>query len=201
MKQAILIFTALLMSSSLVAQTYVAVLGDYFKASAKDVDDVDLDGWGAGINLSHWFDNEMYVNVAGGVNRSSFNECLQGICVKSDSDVTETNVAWGMRFENITPFVRAGYAKVDSTYTIAGSTFADDETDWDLGIGGLLEVGDVIYGLSADGLRDTDDGFTVTGELTYKLSSSTGISFKLGRLFNVDDLESTRFGIGWVWFF
>ncbi len=201
MKQTILIFTALLMSSSLVAQTYVTVLGDYFKASARDVDDVDLDGWGAGINLSHWFDNEMYVNVAGGVNRSSFNECLQGICVKSDSDVTETNVAWGMRFENITPFVRVGYAKVDSTYTMAGSTFADDESDWDLGIGGLLEVGDVIYGLSADGLRDSDDGFTVTGELTYKLSSSNGISFKLGRLFNVDDLESTRFGIGWVWFF
>ena len=201
MKRATLIFTALLISSGLGAQTYVSVLGDYFKASAKDVDDVDLDGWGAGINLSHWFDNEVYINVAGGFINSSFNECIQGICVKSDSDVTETNIAVGMRFENITPFVRAGYAKVDSTYTIAGSTFADDETDWDVGIGGLLELGDVIYGLSAEGLRDTDDGFTVIGELTYKLSSSNGISLKLGRLFNVDDLESTTFGIGWVWFF
>lgn len=201
MKKAILIFTALLLCSGLGAQTYVTVLGDYFKASAKDADDVDLDGWGAGINLSHWFDNEVYINVTGGFNNSSINECVEGFCVKADVNALDTNVAVGMRFDNITPFVRAGYVKVNSKYTVLGQSFTDDETDWDVGIGGLLEAGDLIYGLSAEGLRDTGEGFTVTGELTYKLSNSTGISFKLGRLFNVDDLESTRFGVGWVMFF
>ena len=201
MKQAILIFTALLTSSGLMAQTYVTVLGDYFRATSDDFENADFDGWGAGVNLTHWFDNEVYVNVSGGIQNSGISECIEGICVKADTDLIGTSLAVGKRFDSFTPFVKTGYQKVDTTYSVAGRSFTDDETDWDVGFGGLLESGDMIYGVTVDGLRDTDDGFTVTGQIVYKVSSTDGISINVGRLFNVDDLESTRFGIGWVRYF
>ena len=59
----------------------------------------------------------------------------------------------------------------------------------------------MIYGVSADGLRDTDEGFQLFGEVTFKVSNADGITVKIGRLFNVDEIESTSFGIGWVRFF
>lgn len=201
MKQAILIFTALLTCSSLAAQTYVTVLGDYFRASSNELEDADFDGWGAGIDLTHWFDSEVYVNVSGGIQNSGISECFEGICVEADTDVIGTTVALGKRFGSFTPFVKAAYANVETTFSIQDQSFTDDETDWDVGIGGLLESGDMIYGVTVEGLRDRDDGFTVTGQIVYKLTSTDGISINIGRLFNVDDLESTRFGIGWVRFF
>ncbi|MCY4128219.1 MAG: hypothetical protein OXG15_03125 [Gammaproteobacteria bacterium] len=200
MKQATLIFAALLTSSSLMAQTYVTVSGDYFRATSDEVQDADFDGWGAGIDLTHWFDNEVYVNVSGGIQNAGISECIEGFCVKADTDVIGTSVALGKRFENFTPFVKTSFVKVDTTYSVLNQSFTDDETDWDVGFGGLLESGDMLFGITVDGLRDTDDGFTVTGQAIYKVTSTDGISINIGRLFNVDDLESTRFGIGWVRF-
>ena len=200
MKQAILLTVALLMSSSLMAQTYSTVLVDYFTAKADDVD-TDLDGWGVGVDLTHWFDNEIYVNVGTGLTRSSIGECFEGICVEADTDVSMITAAVGRRFENITPFVRLGYQRAETTYSIANRSFTDDETDWDYGLGALVAFGDTIFGISADGLRDADEGFTLTGEVTFMIPNGDGITIKIGRLVNADDLESTRFGIGWTRFF
>ena len=201
MKHAILTFAFLVLSSSLHAQTFMNVFGDYSTASATGDDAIDFDGWGAGVDLTHWFDNDVYIKVGGGIHNSSFDECIQSICVEADADAIITNLRLGKRFGNVTQFVRASYAQVESTYSISGSSFTDDETEWDYGIGGLFEAGNVIFGLSVDGLRDIDEGFTVLGEITYQVTRTDGISFHIGRLFNVDDVKSTRFGIGWLRFF
>ena len=201
MKQAMLLITALLMSSSLTAQTYVTLLGDYARASSDEFDNADLDGWGVGIDLTHWFDNEVYVNVAGGISKSSISECIQGACVRADADVKGTSLAVGMRFNGVTPFVRTRFEKVESTFSITDVSITDDETEWDYGVGALVEFGDMIYGVSADGLRDTDEGFLLFGEVTFKVTNADGITVKIGRLFNVDEIESTSFGVGWVRFF
>lgn len=201
MRQAILLITALFVSSNLMAQTYVTVLGDYARASSDEFDNADLDGWGASIDLTHWFDNEVYVNVAGGISRSSISECIQNTCVEAEADVVGTSLAVGMRFNGVTPFVRTRFEEVETTYSIGSRSFTDDETEWDYGIGALVEIGDMIYGVSADGLRDTDEGFLLFGEITFKVTNADGITLKIGRLFNVDEIESTSFGIGWVRFF
>ena len=201
MKEAILVFSVLLMSYNLLAQTYATVLGDYFRATSTEVEDADFDGWGAGVELSHWFDNEIYMGVSGGIQRTGISECIESFCVKADSNVIGTTFALGKRFGDFTPFVKSSFASVTTTYSVLGQSFTDDDTDWDVGFGGLFALSDAIYGLTVDGLRDTSDGFIVTGQVTYQLSRINGVSIYIGRLFNVDDLESTRIGVGWVRYF
>ena len=201
MKQLILIFGTLLISSVVGAQTYVTVSADHARISSNEFEDADIDGWAAGIDLSHWFDNEVFVNVAGGINKSSLSECTSEFCVSSDADSTGMSVDVGKRFNNITPFIRARFDRVETSFSSDSLTFTESDSEWDFGIGVLIEVGAMIYGVTADALKDADEGFELSGEITFKVTDDDGITLRIGRAVNVVNIESTRFGIGWVRFF